>query len=150
PARQREPLHDTHGRGGWRLEGEAMAGELKVGVVGAPRGGSYVRTLQAIRETALVAICDRDPEGLARAAERFGVERTYTEFDAMAESDRDLIIVSTPMPLHVPQSVAALRRGKHVLSEVPAATDLEQCWELVQAVRESGRKYMMAENYTYV
>lgn len=127
-----------------------MPGELKVGLVGAPRGGSFVRALQTIRETALVAICDRDPEVLAGAAERFGVERTYTEFDAMAESDLDVIVVSTPMPLHVPQSVAALRAGKHVLCEVPAATDLEQCWQLVQAVRESGRKYMMAENYTYM
>lgn len=127
-----------------------MPGELKVGIVGAPRGGSFVRAFQTIRETELVAICDRDPEALARAAERFAVAQTYTGFDAMVEADLDIILVSTPMPLHVPQSVAALRHGKHVLCEVPAATDLEQCWQLVQAVRESGRKYMMAENYTYM
>jgi len=61
-----------------------------------------------------------------------------------------VLVVSTPMPLHVPQSVAALERGIHVLSEVPAATDLEQCWHLVQAVRARHAVYMMAENYCYL
>jgi predicted dehydrogenase len=60
------------------------------------------------------------------------------------------ILVSTPMPFHAPQSVAALQRGIHVLSEVPAATDLEQCWQLVQAVRSSRAKCMMAENCWYM
>jgi predicted dehydrogenase len=127
-----------------------MAGELKVGIVGAPRGGGYVRAVQTIRETALVAICDRDPDTLAQAAARHGVAQTYTDYEAMLDADLDVVFVTTPMPLHVPQSVAALRSGKHVLSEVPAATDLQQCWELVQAVRESGRTYMMAENYCYM
>jgi predicted dehydrogenase len=46
--------------------------------------------------------------------------------------------------------VQALRAGKHVLSEVTAATSLEQCWELLEAVRASGRKYMLAENYCWI
>lgn len=124
--------------------------ELKVGIVGAPRGSGFSRAFATIRETELVALCDSNPETLERVGERLGVARRYTDYAAMVESDLDLIVVATPMPLHVPQAVAALRAGKHVLSEVPAATDLEQCWELVRAVRESGRKYMMAENYTYM
>lgn len=124
--------------------------ELRVGIVGAPRGSGFSRAFQTIRETQLVALCDSNPETLERVADRLGVARRYREYAAMVESDLDLIVVATPMPLHVPQAVAALRAGKHVLSEVPAATDLLQCWELVQAVRQSGRKYMMAENYTYI
>jgi predicted dehydrogenase len=53
------------------------------------------------------------------------------------------------MPLHEPQATAALERGIHVLSEVPAATDLEQCFRLVEAVRAGRARYMMAENYCY-
>jgi predicted dehydrogenase len=68
----------------------------------------------------------------------------------MVDSDLDIIIVSTPMPLHTPQAIMALERGKHVITEVPSSTDLEQCWQLVQAVEKSGCKYMMAENYTYM
>ena len=126
-----------------------MANELKVGLVGAPRGSGYVRVFQAVTETALVAVCDLNAEILDQVGDRYGIEQRYTDFEKMAKSDLDLILVSTPMPLHVPQSVIALEEGKHVLSEVPAATDLEQCWRLVNAVKSSGRKYMMAENYTY-
>ncbi len=127
-----------------------MKNELKVGIVGAPRGSGFVRAIQTVSETALVAICDVREDVLNDRADRFGVEQRYTEYEKMADSDLDVIIVATPMPLHVPQAIIALEKGKHVLSEVPAAIDLEQCWQLVQAVKKSGRKYMMAENYTYM
>jgi len=127
-----------------------MKGELKVGIVGAPRGSGFVRAIQTVTETELVTICDINKQILEDRSKQFGIERKYTEYEEMADSDLDIIIVATPMPLHVPQAVMALKKGKHVLTEVPAATDLEQCWQLVQAVKESGCKYMMAENYTYM
>jgi len=46
--------------------------------------------------------------------------------------------------------VAALERGIHVLSEVPAATDLEQCFQLAEAARAGRAQYMMGENYCYM
>ncbi len=127
-----------------------MKNELKVGIVGAPRGSGFVRAVQTVSETVLVAICDINKDVLEQRANQFGVEQRYTEYQKMAQSDLDIIVVATPMPLHVPQAVMALENGKHVLTEVPAATDLEQCWQLVEAVKKSNRKYMMAENYTYM
>lgn len=127
-----------------------MKDELKVGIVGVPRGSGFVKAIQTVTETNLTAICDINKEILEARAIQFGIEKKYTEFEEMADSDLDIIIVATPMPLHVPQAVMALEKGKHVLTEVPAATDLEQCWQLLQAVKKSGCKYMMAENYTYM
>jgi len=49
----------------------------------------------------------------------------------------------------VPVSVAALGAGKHVLSEVTAAVTMDECWQLLEAVKKSGKKYMMAENCCY-
>jgi predicted dehydrogenase len=68
----------------------------------------------------------------------------------MLDSDLDAVIVASPMPLHVAHSVQAMRAGKHVLSEVTAATTIEQCWELFEAVKATGRKHMLAENYCYM
>ncbi len=127
-----------------------MRNELKVGIVGAPRGTGFVRAIQTVNETTLVAICDINEDILKQRADQFGVEQRYTEYEEMAAADLDIIVVATPMPLHVPQAVIALEQGKHVLSEVPAATDLKQCWQLLQAVKNSGCKFMMAENYTYM
>ena len=76
--------------------------------------------------------------------------KTVAAFEAMLDSDIDAVLVASPMPLHVAHSVQALRAGKHVLSEVTAATSMEQCWELLEAVRSSRRKYMLAENYCYL
>lgn len=126
-----------------------IEGKLQVGIVGAPRGSGFMAGFGAVSETEVVAFCDARPEALARAGERFGVARRYTELAAMLDSDIDIVVVATPMPLHGPMAVQALNAGKHVMSEVPAATDLDQCWELIQAVRRSGQKYMMAENYCY-
>ncbi len=127
-----------------------MTSELKVGLVGVPRGSSFIRAFQTIQETAVVAVCDINSDALKRVGDQHGIEQRYTDFEKMAKSDLDVILVSTPMPLHAPQSIIALEEGKHVISEVPATTDLEQCWRLVNAVKSSGRKYMMAENYTYM
>jgi predicted dehydrogenase len=54
------------------------------------------------------------------------------------------------MQYHVPHAILALQAGKHVLSEVPAAVSLEECWRLLDAVKASGKTYMMAENYCYI
>ena len=127
-----------------------MTSELKVGLVGVPRGSGFIRAFQTIQETTVVAICDINRDVLKRVGDENGIEARYSDFEKMVQSDLDIIVVTTPMPLHAPQSIIALTEGKHVISEVSAATDLEQCWQLVNAVRNSEAKYMMAENYTYM
>jgi len=148
-----------------------MKEELKVGIVGAPRGAGIIgevnkniefasgfenkpkgliEIFNSIPETKIVALCDRKTDVLEIIANYYNIEQRYTDYEKMVVSDLDIIVVATPMPLHVPMSVMALEYGKHVLSEVPAATDLKQCFELVEAVRKSNKKYMMAENYIYL
>ena len=46
----------------------------------------------------------------------------------------------TPAPDHVRHAVACLRAGKHVLSAVPAAMTLDECAQLIEAVKSTDRK----------
>jgi predicted dehydrogenase len=62
----------------------------------------------------------------------------------------DAVILGTPMPFHVPQAIAALKRGIHVISEVPASVSMAESKDLVLAAKASKAIYMMAENYTYI
>ena len=95
-------------------------------------------------------MCDINAAGLDKAAATMGAQETYTDYDAMLDkSDLDAVIIGTPMPLHVPQSIAALARGVHVLSEVPAGVSLDECRRLVEACVASKAVYMMAENAMY-
>tara|TARA_B100001013_G_scaffold148506_1_gene88101 strand:- start:17 stop:1000 length:984 start_codon:yes stop_codon:yes gene_type:complete len=91
-----------------------------------------------------------DEERLGKAAEATGVSQLFNSYEALLDSDVDAVIVASPMPLHVEHSVQAVRAGKHVLSEVTAATSIEQCHQLVEEVKQSGMKYMLAENYCYI
>lgn len=123
---------------------------VRFGVLGAGRGVGLARAMKYTQNAVLVALCDQNEERLARAAHTLAVDRTYTSYQAMLESDIDAVVVASPMPLHVEHSVMALKAGKHVLCEVTAATSMEQCWQLLEAVKSSGRKYMLAENYCYM
>src|SRR5688572_28595017 len=123
-------------------------GDLKVGIAGR-RGRAMVEGLRSIPEVALVALCDANSETLQSVADEHDIPERYRDFDEMIATDLDAVIVATPLQLHVPQTVAALRRVKHVLSEVTAAVTVEECPLLVEAVRQSGRLYMLAENCNY-
>lgn len=123
---------------------------VKVGVLGAGRGAGLARSMKLAPSLELAALCDENEERLSAAAASTGVTQTYTTYQALLDSDVDAIIVASPMPLHVEHSVQALTAGKHVLSEVNAATTIEQCWELLECVRNTGLKYMLAENYCWL
>lgn len=123
---------------------------VRIGVLGAGRGAALAAAMRHAPSAELAAICDQDEERLRWAAEMTGVPAIYTSYDDMLGARIDAVLVASPMPLHVAHSIAALQAGKHVLCEVTAATSIEQCWELLEAVQASGLKYMLAENYCYL
>jgi predicted dehydrogenase len=125
--------------------------KLKVGLSGAPRGSSFIGAFESIPETEVTGIFDPDAKRLGEIADKYEIPGRYTDYGTMLEGgDLDIVVVASPMQYHVPQSVEALGRGIHVLSEVTAAVDLKQCEDLVRAVEDSDAKYMMAENYCYM
>lgn len=128
-----------------------LTGQLNVALVGAAgRGGTFRAALEA-NGARIHAVCDVDAERLAACAAAMGADEQYTDYAEMLDrSELDAVVIGTPMPLHAPQAMAALERGLHVLSEVPAAVSVPECQALVAACRRSAAVYMMAENYTYM
>jgi len=126
--------------------------KLNIGIVGAcGRGASFKLACDALARVRIQAVCDTNAGELPAAAARLGAAEQYTDYEEMlASSELDAVIIGTPMQWHVPQSIAALERGLHVLSEVPSGVSIEECRRLTQTCRRRGRVYMMAENYTYM
>ncbi|MEJ5298358.1 MAG: Gfo/Idh/MocA family oxidoreductase, partial [Armatimonadota bacterium] len=124
---------------------------LKVGIVGAAgRGASYFAPFLANPRTHLEALCDINEERLKETAAGVGVQKLYKDYEEMLdEAGIDAVVIGTPMPLHAPQAIAALERGIHVLSEVPAAVSIQEARDLTLAAARSSASYMMAENYCY-
>ncbi|MDP6380129.1 MAG: Gfo/Idh/MocA family oxidoreductase [Phycisphaerae bacterium] len=129
----------------------AAVEKVSVGIVGAAgRGGSFRSGLDAAGAR-IHAICDVQADVLKGCAETLGADETYTDYEEMLnKSEIDAVVVGTPMHLHVPQSIMAMEKNIHVLSEVPAGVSVEECRSLVEACGKSDAVYMMAENFTYL
>ena len=124
---------------------------IRLGIAGGNRGGSFERSLASLEEEIeLVAVCDPSDEVLRGWIDKRSGLEAFSNFEDLIESPNiDAVFVATPMPFHAAQSMMALNAGKHVLSEVIAATTLDECYALVETVEQTGMTYMMAENYCY-
>ena len=124
--------------------------KLNVAVVGLRFGRTWMNGFRQHPHCRLTRLCDIDPAALEKGKAESGVDTVASRLEEVL-NDRhiDAIALFTPAPLHAEQSAAALRAGKHVLSAVPAAVTEEGCRDIVVAAEESGRVYMMAENWPY-
>lgn len=130
---------------------KTRTGPLRAAVVGGHRGRGYRRAFSALSDqVTLSAICDRSESVLDQWRREFPGLPLYERYEDLLEADAcDAVFLATPIQAHVPQALAALAAGKHVLVEVPAATTVEDCWRLIEAVERSGKTFTMAENYCY-
>lgn len=126
--------------------------KLTVGLLGIGRGTAYGHIFANHPKTEVTALCDIDQENLAKGGEEFGLDdgHLFTSYDDFINADFDIAVIGSPIPDHTYQVVKALENGKHVLSEVTAADTLENCQKIVDAVKGSKGKYMMAENCNYM
>lgn len=129
----------------------AVVGAGRVAGTGTGRGKSFIHSAQTLPGAVeLVAVCDVDPQ-TCDEWRAHGDVRVYDDYQKLLEdADVDAVCLSTPAPQHARQAIAALNAGKHVLSEVPGAYVLQDCFDLVEAVERTGLTYMLAENYCFM
>src|ERR1700704_5015115 len=60
---------------------------------------------------------------------------------ALAASNADAVYVATPVFLHAPQTIAALRAGRHVLCEKPMALNYADAQSMQQASEDTGMTF---------
>jgi predicted dehydrogenase len=99
----------------------------------------------------VVAVTDLIPKRCAELAKACRCGTTYPSCEKMLDDDAiDAVFIATDAPSHARLSIAALGRGKHVASAVPAVFGLlEDADKLLEAVRQSARKYMLFETSCY-
>src|SRR5207302_5004632 len=98
----------------------------------------------------MYAICQRSSEKLKQVGDAFKISKRYERYeDVLKDPEVDFVHINTPIPDHAPMSIAALKAGKHVMCTVPMATTVEDCQQIVELVKKTGLKYMMAETVVY-
>ena len=128
----------------------ASSKKVRVAIVGLGFGAEFIPIYQAHPNAEMYAICRRDEKELRACGDKFGVKVRYSDFHKLlADPNVDAVHINSPIADHAPQSIAALKAGKHVASTVPAATTVDECRQLVEAQRASGKVYMMMETVVY-
>ena len=133
---------------------------VRIGFVGlGMRGPGAVQRMMHIEGVEIAAICDKrksctDNVEKMIAERGFPKPAVYTGSDdawkAMCDrDDLDLIYIATPWELHTPMAVYAMKHGKHAAIEVPAATTMEECWQLVETSEKTKKHCVILENCCY-
>jgi predicted dehydrogenase len=124
--------------------------KINIAIIGLGFGAEFIPILQAHPNANLVAVCQRDPKKLKTIQEAFGIPKGYTDYDELLrDPEIDAVHINTPIPDHAPQSIKALKAGKHVACTVPMATSIADCKKIVDLVKKTGLKYMMMETVVY-
>jgi predicted dehydrogenase len=95
----------------------------------------------------VAAVTDIVPERCAALARECRCPKTYPSCEEMIRDDSlEAVFIATDAVSHARLAVAALKAGKHVASAVPAVFgSVDEAEELFQAVKSTGRTYMMFE-----
>jgi predicted dehydrogenase len=127
-----------------------MAKKIRIGIVGLGFGSEFIPIYQRHPNAIMHSICQRNPEKLKQIGDAFKIEKRFAKFeDMLKDPELDAVHINSPIPDHAPMTLAALKAGKHVSCTVPMATSVEDCKKIVDLVKQTGLKYMMAETVVY-
>src|SRR3954447_7592698 len=145
---------------GGEVEAAGDVQEIGVGMLGyAFMGKAHSNALRKLAymtwppplRPRLVAIAGRHEEAVANAAERFGFERSVTDWrELVADPEIGLLDNNGPNSVHGEPSVATAEADKHVICEKPLGRTADESFEIWQRVAATGVKHMCAFNYRFV
>lgn len=123
---------------------------MKIALVGAGQiAQQHLACVTTLPHVEVAAVCDRSAATARAAAERFGIDRWFTDYGAMlVQVQPDAVHITTPPGSHFKLAMAALDAGAHVVVEKPVAATLTEVETLVRHARQSGLQ--LIEDYNYV
>ncbi|MFZ5518302.1 MAG: Gfo/Idh/MocA family protein [Candidatus Zhuqueibacterota bacterium] len=126
--------------------------KFRIGIVGVTGIAqiAHLPILKGMKNVEVVALCDSNVDHAHRIANKFNVPRVYSDIEEMLQfSEIDLVDVCTPVQFHVPNALAALENGKHVLIEKPFADNYSDAEEIVRAATRCDRNILSVQNLRY-
>ena len=132
---------------------------LNVGIGGiGMMGSTHLDAYAKIKGAKVVAVADLiedrregrktvagNVKGQSQGGTDFAAFRKYADaMEMIADPDIDIIDLCLPTPLHARYAAAALKAGKHVLTEKPFARTAREAQALVKAAEKSDKLLMCA------
>jgi 1,5-anhydro-D-fructose reductase (1,5-anhydro-D-mannitol-forming) len=97
--------------------------------------------INATPDAKLVAIYSRDQARADACAQKHGAKAAYNDLAALLRDSRvDAVFIASPNALHAQHARLAAQAGKHILSEKPMTTTLDDAVAMVRTCRARGVK----------
>lgn len=107
-------------------------------------GASHARAYHKMPEFEIVGLVSRGPESRQALSRELGGYPEFGSFDeALAATRPDAVSINTYPDTHAEYVKKALAAGAHVFVEKPLATTVEECLEIQEMVRQTGKKLVV-------
>ncbi len=113
---------------------------IKVALAGAGAFGiKHLDAIKLIDGVEVVSLVSRELEKTKEVANKYGIGHVTTNLDdSLALKEVDAVILCTPTQMHVSQTLACLKSGKHVQVEIPLCDVLAGGEEVVALQKKTG------------
>lgn len=106
--------------------------------------GQLAPALQQTKNCKLTGIVTGTPSKAERWKKKYDIPEkniyNYENFESISENqDIDIVYVVLPNSMHAEYTIKAAQAGKHVISEKPMATAVEDCQRMIDACNEANR-----------
>jgi scyllo-inositol 2-dehydrogenase (NADP+) len=116
-----------------------VAGSKRLVVVGYGMGAHHSRLIAAVEGLELYGVCDVDPVKREKAAQEYPAARLYASYeDVLADPEADCVVLVTPHNTHAPLSIAAMDRGKHVVTDKAICLTVAEAEAMIAARDRNG------------
>lgn len=125
---------------------------VRIAIIGAGAVSDYhhIPGIRLDSRAGLAAICDTNPDLLAKRKSDWGCDRIFTDPLAVcADPEVDAVVIATPNFTHREIAVAAARNGKHVMCEKPLGLNAAEVRQMYEAARDAGVVHMTAFTYRF-
>ena len=115
---------------------------MKVAVIGCGTiaNAAHIPSYMNNPEAEIVYFCDIISERAQKAVAQYGCGRAVTDYhEVLNDPQIEAVSVCTPNNVHAQIAIDALRAGKHVLCEKPAARTYAEALEMQKVQHETGR-----------
>ena len=118
--------------------------KINIGILGTGFGQIHARNFLSFEDVKVAGIFGREKTKTQETARSLGTAG-FTDTKALLEDENvDAIVVCLPTHLHAETVTAALKAGKDVLCEIPAAYTLADAQLMQKTAAETGRKLLIA------
>lgn len=125
---------------------------MKIGLLGAARITplAMVAPARVIPTAVLEGVAARDAARARAFARQHAIHRVFDDYESLVSSpDVAVVYNALPVNLHAAWSIAALRRGKHVICEKPLAMNADEVVAMQAAAADHGVRLFEAFHYRF-